>query len=71
MRICPGCSGNIHAAYCVCPSCGWLGPKARRREKELKLEIEKRNSQEPHRVKVETIRVGWGKLGNCRVLPER
>jgi len=71
MKKCPECSGNIHATYCVCPSCGWLEPEARERDKKLKLEIEKDNSERPPRVEVETIRMDWSKLGHPRVLPER
>jgi len=55
----------------MCLSCGWMEPEAIKRDKELKLEIEKRNSKRLPRVEVKTVRMDWSNLGNPRVLPER
>ena len=70
MKTCGGC-GNKKMRYCLCLSCGWMEPEAIKRDKELKLEIEKRNSKRLPRVEVKTVRMDWSKLGNPRVLPER
>jgi hypothetical protein len=69
MKTCGDCGAGMR--YCLCLSCGWMDPEAKKRDEELKLEIEKQNSQRPHRVEVKTIRVDWSKLGARRVLSER
>jgi len=68
MKTCGGC-GNKKMRYCLCLSCGWMDPKVKKRDKKLKLEIEKDNSKRPPRVGVKTIRVDWSKLGGPRILP--
>jgi len=70
MKTCGGC-GNKKMRYCLCLSCGWMDPEAKKRDKELKLKIEKRNSQRSRQVKVKTVRVDWSKLGSPRILLER
>jgi len=70
MKICGGC-GNKKMRYCLCLSCGWMDPEAKKRDEKLKLEIEKQNSQGQRQVEVKTVRVDWSKLGNSRILLER
>ena len=71
MKTCGGC-GNKKMRYCLCLSCGWITPEAKKLDEKLKLEIEKQNSKErPLRVEVKTVRMDWSKLGSPRVLPER
>ena len=71
MKQCPECSDNMRVTYCVCPRCGWLEPEAKKRDKKLKLEIEKDNSKRSPRVKVQTVRMDWSKLSYPRVRPKR
>ena len=70
MKTCGGC-GDKKMRYCLCLSCGWMDPEAKKRDKELQLEIEKRDSEKLPQVKVKTVRVDWSKLGSPRILLER
>ena len=70
MKTCGGC-GDKKMRYCLCLSCGWMDPEAKKRDEELELEIEKRNSRRSRQVEVKTVRVDWSKLGSPRILLER
>ena len=69
MKTCGGC-GNEKMGYCLCLSCGWIDPEAKKRDEKLKLKIGKQNPQGQRRAKVKTARVDWSSLGRPRVRPK-
>ena len=70
MKTCGGC-GDKKMRYCFCLKCRWMSPKDKKRDEEIRKKIEEKNSQQPHRIKIKTVRMDWSKLCDNRVLPER
>jgi hypothetical protein len=67
MKTCGGC-GNEKMRYCLCLECGWMSPKDKKRDDEIRKQIEQGKLQKPNRIEIKTARLDWGKLSNNRVL---